>query len=91
MELVRILFNRLSVQNLSVMLANIEVLILVLGQYDLLLVITQFEIRNIVFLLFRNLFAFLGLPFTLFPLFFQLFRCLLRLARLPPVSKDHCW
>jgi hypothetical protein len=47
-ELVGVLLDRLGIQDLPVVLADIEVLAVVLGQGDLLLVVPELEVRHVV-------------------------------------------
>ena len=54
-ELLRILFHRLSVQNLAVVFACIKIFIFVLGKGDLLFVVSELEICDIVRLLQRRI------------------------------------
>ena len=83
MELFRILLHRFGVQNLAVVLARLEILVVVLSKGDLLLVISQLEIRDVVFLLFRRIIhtARLLSFCSILLLLLQLLCCLFRLAR----------
>lgn len=81
-EFVGIFFDRLCIQNLSVILANIKVFVLVLGQCDLLLVVAELEIRHIVLGLYRWVVRTSRL-LLLFPLLLLLLQLLGRLLRLP--------
>jgi len=80
--LLRVVLNGLSVKDLTVVLAGIEVLVIVLGQGDLLLVVTQLQICDIVFGLNRSIVGttFLLFLFTLLALLLQLLGRLLWLA-----------
>ena len=49
-----VLFNGLGVQDLSIVLAHIQVLVVVLREGDLLLVVCQLQVRRIVLLLRRD-------------------------------------
>lgn len=46
-ELLRVVLDRLGVQNLPVVLANLQVLVVVVGKDNLLLIVTQLQIRYI--------------------------------------------
>ena len=63
------------------MLANIEVLVIVLGQDDLLLVVLEFQVGDIIFLLIWYLLASCLLLLPLFSLLLELLFSLLGLAR----------
>lgn len=76
MQLLRVLLHRLRVQHLPVVLADVEVLVVVLGQHDLLGVVAELEVRNVVLRL-DHLSALL----LVLPLLLQLLRRLLGLAR----------
>jgi len=49
LELFGIFFNRLRVQHLPVMLAGFQILVIVLGESNLLFIVTELEIRDVVF------------------------------------------
>jgi len=69
-KLHRILLNSFSVQNLSVMLACIQILVVMLRQGDLLLVISELQIRNIILDRLQNILSFCSLLLTLLLLLF---------------------
>lgn len=71
----------LCVQNLSVVLAHIQVLVVVLGEEDLLLVVSQLQVGGIVHLLLGHFFSSLHLLFTSLLLLLQLLRGLLWFPR----------
>lgn len=83
LELRRILLNGLGVQDLPVVLAHVQVLVIVLGQENLLLVVAQLEVGDIIQRLDGRV---VGAPvllrlLTFLPLLLQLLRGLLRLPR----------
>ena len=83
-QLLGILLDRLGIQHLSVVLAHVEVLGIVLGQDDLLLVVAQLEVRHVVLLLLGHLLT-AGLLFiALFLLLLQLLGRLLGPPRQVP-------
>jgi hypothetical protein len=83
LELFGIFFNRLGVQHLPVMLAGFQILVIVLGESNLLLIVTELEIRDVVFgLLGRIVRSSVLLPlFLLLALLLQLLWRLLGLSR----------
>ena len=72
--MLRVVLDGLGIENLTVVLASIEVLVIVLGQGDLLLVVTQLQVCNVVFGLDRGI-----IRTTLLLLLFTLLLFLLQL------------
>ena len=79
-KLGRILLDRLCIQNLSVVLANIKVLVLMLGKDDLLLVVSQLQVGCVIWLLLGHLLAAGLLLLTFLLLLLELLGRLLRLS-----------
>ena len=80
-ELLRVLLHSLRVQHLPVVLAYVQVLGLVLGQDDLLLVVPQLEVCDVVLLDLGHVFAAGPLLLPLLQLLLELLGRLLGLAR----------
>ena len=76
-----VVLDRLRIQDFSVVLANIEVLVVVIGEGDLLIVVTELEVGNIVVHLHRSLIRSTGL-LALLRLLLQLLDFLGALLRL---------
>lgn len=72
--MLRVILNGFGIQNLTVVFAGIEILVIVLGQSDLLLVVTQLQVGDIVFGLDGGIVGttFLLLLFALLSLLLQL-------------------
>jgi len=51
-QLASIIFNGFRVQNLPVVLADVEILVILLRQHNLLVIVSKLEIRHVVFRLF---------------------------------------
>lgn len=60
-QLLWILLDRFRVQNVSIVLANFQVVVVMVGQLNLLVVISQLQIRHIFILLWRRLVGSTGL------------------------------
>ena len=65
MELQGIFLNSLRVQDLSVMLACVQILVIMLRQGDLLLIVSQLQICNIIIDRLRNILSLCSLLLTL--------------------------
>ena len=65
MKLHRIFLNSLRVQDLSVMLACVQILVIMLRQGDLLLIVSQLQICNIIIDRLRNILSLCSLLLTL--------------------------
>lgn len=70
MKLHGIFLNSLRVQDLSVMLACVQILVIMLRQGDLLLIVSQLQIGNIILDRLRNILSLCSLLFTLLLLLF---------------------
>ena len=88
-QLLRIVLDRLRVQDLSVVFAHFQVLVVVVGEDDLLLEVAELEVGHVVIDLHRSLVRSPGLLalFGLLPPLLDLLGALLGLARkVPPVD-----
>ena len=65
MKLHRIFLNSLRVQDLSVMLACVQILVIMLRQGDLLLIVSQLQICNIIIDRLRNILSLCSLLLTI--------------------------
>ena len=81
-KLLGVFLDSLCIQHLSVVLADLEVLVIVLRKSDLLLVVPQLQVCDVVLRLDRRVVCAAGLLllFALLLLLLQLLRCLLRPA-----------
>ena len=79
-KLSRVFLNSLGVKNLAVVLANLEVLVVMLSEHDLLLIVSQLQVCCVILLLLRYFFTSSLLLFALLLLLLELLRSLLRLA-----------
>ena len=82
LQLLRVVLNRLGIKDFTVMLAHFQVLVVVVGQNDLLLEIAQLQVRDVVINLHGSLIGTTGLLPLLGRLLelLNLFGTLLRLA-----------
>lgn len=81
MKLLGVFLDGLGVENLAIVLADVQVLIIMLRKDDLLLVVPQLQVCCVILLLFGDFLASRLLLLTLLLLLLQLLRGLLRLSR----------